>query len=150
MEDRLTQYPGRIKLTAVEGEDNTYDVERAEGEVYTEGTALNAANLTAEIQSAVTEQLNGVTIDNSGNLIAPNIQAGRGSCPVSAKNTESSVTITFPTPFTVTPNVVVTPDANASDTTVFCIGSVSKTGFTYRCKRTGAWASYFYWIAIGR
>lgn len=48
--DRIVDHPGRIILTPVEGEPNTYDVTRAEGIVTQEGTLLNAANLNKETQ----------------------------------------------------------------------------------------------------
>ena len=55
---RVVQYPGRVLLTsATDGEgnpiENTYDVTRAEGTVYTEGTPLNPASLNAAIEEAV-------------------------------------------------------------------------------------------------
>lgn len=148
--DRSTEFPGRVTLTPVDGQENTYDMAAAEGEVYSEGTPLDAENLTAEVQNAVTDALNGIQIDASGNLIAPNIQAGKGSCPIKKANTNYSVTVKFPIPFTVTPYVIATPTADAPDSTQWCIAAVTTTGFTYRARRTGAWASAFNWIAIGR
>lgn len=43
--DRLVQYPNRVKLVPVSGQDGVYDVSRAEGSVQQEGTPLNAENL---------------------------------------------------------------------------------------------------------
>lgn len=48
--DRVAEFPGRIKLTAVSGQTDTYDVERKEGTIYTTGTLLNAANLNQQTQ----------------------------------------------------------------------------------------------------
>lgn len=48
--DRVVEYPGRVKLTPVTGQSNIYDMERAEGTEYTEGTLLNATNLNAQTQ----------------------------------------------------------------------------------------------------
>ena len=50
--DRIVEYPGRYKLTDVGTGDElgTFDLERAEGEVYTDGTLLNANNLNAQTQ----------------------------------------------------------------------------------------------------
>lgn len=42
--DRVVEYPGRIKLTEVSGETDTYDVERAEGTVTQAGTPFNATS----------------------------------------------------------------------------------------------------------
>ena len=44
MKDRVSQYPGRIKLTPVQDQENTYDMEWADGATE-EGTPLNKANL---------------------------------------------------------------------------------------------------------
>lgn len=46
--DRVVEFPGRVKLTNVSGD--IYDMERAEGDEYTEGTLLNAANLNQQTQ----------------------------------------------------------------------------------------------------
>ena len=46
--DRVVEYPGRVKLTNVSGD--VYDMERAEGEVYSDGTLLNALNLNTQTQ----------------------------------------------------------------------------------------------------
>lgn len=48
--DRVVEHPGRVTLTAVDGETDVYDVERQEGEVYTAGTLLNATNLNKQTQ----------------------------------------------------------------------------------------------------
>lgn len=40
--DRVVQYPGRVKMSPVSGQSDTYDVERAEGTVTEEGTPFNA------------------------------------------------------------------------------------------------------------
>lgn len=48
--DRVVEHPGRVKLTPVTGQSNVYDMERAEGEEYSEGTLLNALNLNTQTQ----------------------------------------------------------------------------------------------------
>lgn len=44
MQDRVSQYPGRVKLTPVSGQENVYDMEWADGATVA-GTPLNKANL---------------------------------------------------------------------------------------------------------
>ena len=44
MKDRVPTYPGRVKLTPVSGQENTYDMVRAD-EPTQEGTPLNKASL---------------------------------------------------------------------------------------------------------
>lgn len=43
--DRIVEYPGRVRLTPVPGEENVYDMSREEGEITAPGTELNAENL---------------------------------------------------------------------------------------------------------
>ena len=47
LQDRIVEHPGRVTLTPVPGEEDTYDMARSEGAVTQEGTQLNAANLIA-------------------------------------------------------------------------------------------------------
>lgn len=61
--DRITEHPGRIKLTAVPGETDTYDVTRAEGQVIEPGTELNAANLNSAFALTVEEYTGTVTYE---------------------------------------------------------------------------------------
>ena len=44
MQDRVSQYPGRVKLTPVSGQENVYDMEWADGATVA-GTPLNKASL---------------------------------------------------------------------------------------------------------
>ena len=46
--DRVVEHPGRVQLTNISGD--IYDMTRAEGTEYTEGTLLNATNLNAQTQ----------------------------------------------------------------------------------------------------
>lgn len=52
--DRVVEHPGRVQLTNVSGD--VYDMTRAEGDVYTEGTLLNASNLNTQTQLDSTVQ----------------------------------------------------------------------------------------------
>lgn len=49
MEDRIVQFPNRIKLVPVDGQPNTYDIEEVPGEVTSEGTPLSKATLLSDI-----------------------------------------------------------------------------------------------------
>ena len=59
MENRQPTYPGRVKLTPVPGQENTYDMERAD-EPTVEGTPLNKATLLQDSTAALF-QLSGDT-----------------------------------------------------------------------------------------
>lgn len=52
MQDRVSLYPGRVKLTPVSGQTDVYDMVRAD-EPTQEGTALNKANLLADDTAAM-------------------------------------------------------------------------------------------------
>lgn len=49
MEDRIVQYPNRIKLVPVDGQPDTYDIEEVPGEVTSEGTPLSKATLLTDV-----------------------------------------------------------------------------------------------------
>lgn len=52
MQDRVSLYPGRVKLTPVSGQENTYDMVRAD-EHTQEGTPLNKATLLKDATAAL-------------------------------------------------------------------------------------------------
>src|SRR5574344_1562896 len=53
--DRSVEFPNRRKLTPVSGRADTFDVVRAEGSVFVEGTKPDAANLNAQFGQTKTE-----------------------------------------------------------------------------------------------
>jgi len=62
--DRVTEHPGRVQLTAVSGQADVYDMERAEGAVTEAGTPFNAATFNAiaqDILDKITAQANRIT-----------------------------------------------------------------------------------------
>jgi len=62
--DRVTEHPGRVQLTAVSGQTDVYDMERAEGAVTEAGTPFNAATFNAiaqDILDKITAQANRIT-----------------------------------------------------------------------------------------
>ena len=52
MQDRVSLYPGRVKLTPISGQENTYDMVRAD-EPTQEGTPLNKATLLKDATAAL-------------------------------------------------------------------------------------------------
>lgn len=62
MKDRISLYPGRVKLNPVAGEANTYDMVRADQPTQ-EGTALNKANLLSD-ETAALFGLDGTAVPN--------------------------------------------------------------------------------------
>lgn len=52
MKDRVSLYPGRVKLTPVSGQENTYDMVRADSPTQ-EGTPLNKASLLQDETAAL-------------------------------------------------------------------------------------------------
>lgn len=65
--DRITEHPGRIRLTAVAGETDVYDVTREEGQVVQAGTQLNAQNLNNAF-GLVTEDYTGTVTYEAGTV----------------------------------------------------------------------------------
>lgn len=56
MKERVSTYPGRVKLIPVEGQENTYDMERADIPI-DEGTPLNKATLLTDKTAALYENV---------------------------------------------------------------------------------------------
>lgn len=127
-QDRIVQYPGRVRLTQALNEEqaiipDTYDMTRAEGTVTRAGTPLNAANLNAEIAAAVRAEM-------------PDIQYGRLGAQNCPANAYTDFAITFPRAFNGTPVVTVTIETNSTGVTMgsFMASAHSRTttGFTLR------------------
>lgn len=55
--DRVVEFPNRFKLTPVSGQENTYDLEPKEGNVYVEGTLLNAESLNVETKNLAQNEI---------------------------------------------------------------------------------------------
>ena len=101
--DRVVEYPGRVRLTPVEGVENVYDMTREEGTVTEEGTPLNANNLNAEMRNLAEEQMSDITdavlVDNAGNVHIRNLQAGYVSHSHATGGTTVTTQVTFPQAF---------------------------------------------------
>ena len=68
MKDRIPLYPGRVTLTPVSGQSNTYDMERADSPTET-GTPLNTANLFSDT-TAARYPSGTTTVDDALNFLA--------------------------------------------------------------------------------
>lgn len=134
--DRVVEYPGRVVLTAVSGETDTYDMTFSEGTVTEEGTPLDADSMNTEITSMINEAMSGITIDSSGNVSYRNMQSGRVQVTPTAVKSVKSVQVTFPTAFTKTPFVVATPITAGPNIVAVSVGSVTTTGFILYMYRT--------------
>lgn len=87
VEDRLSTYPGRVKLTPVSGQTNIYDMVRADEPVH-EGTPLNKALLDQKANTLTSDvtvyvSLTGNDADGDGSSAAPfaTIQAAVNALP---------------------------------------------------------------------
>lgn len=83
--DRMVEYAGRRKITNVTTmAAQIVDVERAEGVVSEEGTAINAVNMndleqrTADAFSAVQQDIEGINSDLANGQIEFDLQGGKG------------------------------------------------------------------------
>ena len=71
MKDRIVQYPGRMKLTdVIHGDEYTFDVKRAEGEVYLEGTPYTKAAVLTDETAALLGLTSAATPNDAFAVIA--------------------------------------------------------------------------------
>ena len=69
MRDRVPSYPGRVKLTPVSGQTNTYDMTRADSPTQ-EGTPLNKDTLLKDTTAASLGLTGDPTVDEAFNALA--------------------------------------------------------------------------------
>lgn len=65
--DRIVEFPGRIRLTPVAGEEGVYDVTREEGTITQAGTKLSATNLEANYR-LISEERSGTVTYEAGTI----------------------------------------------------------------------------------
>lgn len=147
--DRVVEYPGRVRLTAVSGETDVYDMTREEGTVTEAGTPLNANNINTEIANVVADQISAINIDSDGNVTVRNIQSGAESITVTTAGEPKAATVTFSQAFTSPPYVTVTPMTKYPGTIMATAVSVSATGFTIYLYRPSTGSNTVHWIAVG-
>ena len=68
--DRVVEHPGRVIMTPVQGEANTYDMSRAEGNVTTEGTPFNAETFNGIADDIIEEADDNIITANELQTIA--------------------------------------------------------------------------------
>ena len=74
MQDRVPLYPGRVTLTPVSGQANTFDLVRADQPTQ-EGTPLNKANLLKDATAALFGKTNAAVPDDILNLLSKSVLA---------------------------------------------------------------------------
>ena len=77
MQDRVPLYPGRVKLTPVSGQENTYDMVRAD-EPTQEGTPLNKATFLKD-STASLFGLDATAVPDDALAVLSRFQAGMGN-----------------------------------------------------------------------
>lgn len=77
MKDRVPTYPGRVKLTPVAGQENTYDMERADSPVQ-EGTPLNKETLLTDTVAALLGLSDQATVNDMLAALAATTSIPRG------------------------------------------------------------------------
>ena len=113
MQDRVSLYPGRVKLEPVAGQANTYDLTRADQPTQ-EGTPLNKANLLSDATAAAIKALlasqteNPVTPNEALNILTQAVEdvatVAAGKCSMETSTytgngkygSANPVTLTFP------------------------------------------------------
>lgn len=157
-EDRVVEFPGRIQLTPVIDDDTgdpiegLYDMTRAEGDVTTEGTPLNAANLNAEMaasaRTAAGAIVGSITVDNSNNVHFKNLQSGTAKAVFTAAKQTVAVQVTFSKAFSKAPRVVATPITSVPAVVSVSVASITTTGFTAYVYRTTKVDTVIHWLAF--
>ena len=160
-EGREVEFPMRFKLVPATDSDgstiaNTYDLERVEGTVTTEGTPLTADNLNTEIaeaaetaaESAVAAATASITTDASGNVKVRNFKAGA----ITMKTTKAKQTVhkhvSFSgQAFSARPAVTLTPLTGAPSAVAVSAANVTTTGFDLYFYRTSASTNTVFWQA---
>ena len=90
--DRVVQHPGRVRMSPVSGQSDTYDISRAEGTVTEEGTPFNA------------ETFNGIAQDIIDMIPKGNGRLWYGTCSTGASTAAKVVTCTG---FTLTTGAMI-------------------------------------------
>lgn len=84
LQDRIVEHPNRVLLTPVAGEENVYDMTRAEGQVTQAGTPLNKVNLEGAF-SLVTEEYTGTITYDAGTIGTRAVAVNLGSATKTGK-----------------------------------------------------------------
>lgn len=149
-ENRVVEHPGRVVLTPVTGETNTYDADytSAEGTVTQEGTLMNADGMNEAVQDIVDASMNGITLSPNGTLTVRNIQCGTVYFPAQA-NTTQNVNVTFSEAFENAPHITMCPQTTGPQVCFCAVSNITTTGFTAYFHRTNNYATTVHWIAIG-
>lgn len=151
-ENRIVEHPGRVVLTPVTGQTNTYDADYVsqQGTVSQEGTMMEASAMNAAVQDLIDSSMNGITISPAGTVTMNNIQIGIVSVTPTAANTITSKSFTFASEFENTPVVMLLPRSRVPDqVTHWSIHDISTTGFTVYMTRTNTTQTNFMYLAVG-
>lgn len=151
-ENRIVEHPGRVVLTPVTGQTNTYDADYVsqQGTVSQEGTMMEATAMNAAVQDLIDSSMNGINISPSGTVTMNNIQIGVVSVTPTAANTVTSGSFTFASEFENTPVVMLLPRSRAPESvTHWSVHDISTTGFTVYMTRTNTTRTNFMYLAVG-
>lgn len=85
MRDRDAEYPGRIRLTPVQGEENLYDVEAADVPIEA-GTPFNKATMLTDATAALMNLDDSATVDDMLSALATRLTSVNSN--TSALNTQ--------------------------------------------------------------
>ena len=87
MKDRIPLYPGRVKLTPVDGQENAYDMTRADQPTQ-EGTPLNKASLLSDSSAEAYGLAPESATPNDAFALLSRFNSGLGNDYIWSKNTE--------------------------------------------------------------
>lgn len=105
--DRVVQYPGRVVMTPVSGEANTYDMSRAEGTVTEEGTPFNA-----DAFNEIANRIHAYGTCSTGASTAAKVV----TCPGFVLETGATITVHFTNAQTSTSSVTLNVNSTGAKT----------------------------------
>lgn len=137
--DRVVQHPGRVVMTPVQGEANTYDMSRAEGNVTDEGTPFNAATFNQIADDIIQEADDNIITSNELQSVAQTL----GVSPATLANILSKLATKATTP----PVIVRSVNGNVVKTAGRYTSLTAPTvaGYTFVCwvyATTSGWTGY--------
>lgn len=123
--DRVVQYPGRVVMSPVSGEENTYDMSRAEGTVTEEGTPFNA-----EAFNEIANRIHAYGTCSTGASTSAKVV----TCPGFVLETGATITVYFTNAQTSTSSVTL----NVNDTGAKTVHGPPRST-TSSTRMDGAW-----------
>lgn len=149
-ENKVTQYPNRVRLTLVEGTEDVYEMDFSDvqGEVEQEGTQLEADEMNQAVQDLIDSSMEGIDVGTNGVIKLSNIRVGKVTFTPSGTNRATTVNVKWSEPLPTVPQVVVTGVTSVPNVAQFGVQNITVNGFQAVMYRTTKVNTSACWIAI--